>query len=355
MSIQARFIVSKGDFNLNADLEIPAKGITAIFGPSGSGKSTLLRCIAGLERPKEGFIKIAGDTWQDEHLFIPAFKRSLGYVFQEPSLFPHLSVLANLEYGFRRVPENERKISLDSVIELMGICSMLKRNPDTLSGGERQRVAIARALAVSPKLLLMDEPLSSLDQKSKNEILPYLEALHNELVMPVIYVSHSENEVARLADYLVLLEAGRVIASGVINEILTRLDLSMAHSKKAEAIIEATVTAHDDQYGLNYFDFPGGRFTVAHEPLGIGKKVRLRIVARDVSLTLNPQRDTSILNIFPVRVEEIVPEGDASMIVKLNAAGIIFLALVTRKSADLLKIKPGNLLYAQVKSVALLA
>lgn len=355
MSISAKFQIAKGDFTLDVNLDIPAKGVTGIFGPSGSGKTTLLRAIAGLEFCRNGFLKIADLTWQDKNNFIASYKRSFGYVFQEPSLFSHMPVQANLEYGYKRVPENERKISLESVIELMGISHLLKRDPQTLSGGERQRVAIARALAVSPKLLLMDEPLASLDQKSKNEILPYLESLHNELQVPLIYVSHSEDEVARFADWLVLIGAGKIITDGPINEMLTRLDLPLSHEKDAEALIEATVAAHDKGYALTYLEFPGGRFTVGYKSLDIGRKVRLRIAAKDISITLKPQSGTSILNIFPVTIAEISAEGESQMILNVTVKGVTLLARVTRKSADILNLKTGDQVYAQVKSVALLA
>ncbi len=355
MSIKASFAIEKGDFTLDINLDIPSRGVTAIFGPSGSGKTTLLRAFAGLEYCRKGFLEIGDSTWQKGNLFIPTHKRPLGYVFQEPGLFPHLSVQANLEYGFKRVPLRERKIALDKVIQLLGISHLLKRDPQTLSGGERQRVAIARALAISPKLLLMDEPLASLDQKSKTEILPYLESLHNELEIPVLYVSHSEDEVARLADHLLLMVAGRIMANGPAYEILTNLNLPLSHSSDAEAIIKATVTAHDAEYNLTYLDFPGGRITVTLKDIDVGSSARLRVAAKDVSLTVKPQSETSILNIFPVSVAEMVPEGKARVVVKLLAKDVPLLARVTRKSADALKLKPGMQVYAQVKSVAMLS
>jgi molybdate transport system ATP-binding protein len=279
----------------------------------------------------------------------------VGYVFQEPSLFDHIDVRGNIEYGYKRLAKAERKISLDKAIELSGVGHLLQRKPDTLSGGERQRVAIARALAVSPGILLMDEPLAALDPARKQEILPYLESMHDELDIPVIYVSHSTDEVARLADHLVLLEEGRVIASGATGEMLTRLDLPLAKGEDAEALIEAVVAGHDDEYALTYLDFAGGRFTVSHKHLEIGKPVRLRVVARDVSLTLEHQSDTSILNIFPVIIDEITPVGSSQFTVRLLANDVPLLSRVTRKSAALLGLEKGKKVYAQAKSVALLA
>ena len=293
--------------------------------------------------------------WQDGSHFVPPHKRPLGYIFQEASLFPHLNVRRNLEYGVKRIPASERRVSMERAIELLDIGSLLDRRADQLSGGERQRVAIARALAVSPGILLMDEPLAALDLARKQEIMPYLESLHDELDIPIIYVSHSSDEVARLADHLVLLEAGRIKAAGAIGEMLTRLDLPLAHGGDAEALIEARVAGHDDEYDLTHLDFSGGRFTVTRKALPVGHSVRLRVAARDVSLTLEHQSGTSILNIFPATSDEITPEGSAQVTVRLVAGGVPLLSRVTRKSAALLDLKPGKSVYAQAKSVALLS
>ncbi len=355
MSIEARFCIDRGDFVLDVELSIPSRGITALFGPSGCGKTTVLRTIAGLEPCRDGFLKVDEMLWQDADHFTPAHKRPVGHVFQESSLFAHLTVRQNLQYGLKRVPQSERRVSLDTAIELLAIGHLLERSSTQLSGGEIQRVAIARALAVSPRILLMDEPLSAMDLSRKQEIMPYLENLHDELEIPVIYVSHSPDEVARLADQLVLLEAGRVKASGAIAQMLTRLDLPLAHGDNAAALIQAVVAGHDEEFDLTCLKFPGGQFTVTHKALPIGHPTRLSIAARDVSLTLEHQTDTSILNIFPVKVEEVTPQGNAQMMVKLTAKGIPLLSRVTRKSAALLDLKPGKSVYAQVKSVALLS
>jgi molybdate transport system ATP-binding protein len=355
MTIEARFHVDRGGFSLDVDLCVPAHGVTALFGPSGCGKTTLLRAIAGLEHHRNGFLKVGDMTWQAAERFVPPHRRPLGYVFQEASLFAHLSVRRNLEYGVKRVPIEQRKVALAQAIELLGIGPLLERKPDRLSGGERQRVAIARALAVSPRLLLMDEPLAGLDVNRKQEILPYLESVHNQLDIPVIYVSHSPDEVARLADHLVLLEAGRVVGAGRIHEMLTRLDSPLAHGSDAETLIEAAVAGHDDTYHLTHLDFAGGRFTVIRKPLPVGSEVRLRVAARDVSLTLEHQSGTSILNIFPATVDELIAEGEAQVTVRLMVGGVPILARITRKSASLLDLKPGKSVYAQAKSVALLS
>ena len=355
MSIEGRFKLERRDFILNVDLHIPDRGVTAVFGPSGSGKTTLLRAIAGLERCAEGFLRIGETLWQNGKYFVPPHKRSLGYVFQEASLFTHLNVWHNLEYGFKRTPLGERKISIDEAVQLLAIEALLERRPDQLSGGERQRVAIARALAASPRILLFDEPLSALDQTSKSEIIPYLKSLHDELRIPLLYVSHSSDEVAQLADYLVLLEAGHIRAAGAIDEMLTRLDLPFVHGADAEALIQAHVAEHDDAFNLTYLHFPGGRFTVTRKMLPKGHPVRLRIAARDVSLSLERQTGTSILNIFPATVTEIIPEGSAQMTVRLKAGNTLILSRVTLKSAAMLDLQPGKSVYAQVKSVALLS
>jgi molybdate transport system ATP-binding protein len=354
MTIEARFRIDQGSFVLDVDLNLPSQGVSSLFGPSGCGKTTLLRAIAGLEHHRDGFLKVGDMTWQKAGLFVPPHRRPLGYVFQESSLFPHLSVRRNLEYGVRRVEESERRVSLEQAIALLEIEQLLERRPDTLSGGERQRVAIARALAVSPRLLLMDEPLASLDENRKQEILPYIESLHRELDIPVIHVSHSPDEVARIADHLVLLEAGRVVASGDVHQIFTRLDLPPALDSDAAAIIEAVVAGHDEAYHLTYLEFAGGRVSVPREDLQVGSEVRLKLAARDVSLTLEHQSGTSILNILPAVIDEISDEDSAQVTARLLAGDAPVLARITRKSAVDLALKPGKSVYAQIKSVALL-
>lgn len=355
MSIEAKFCINRGDFTLDVDLHVPSKGVTALYGPSGCGKSTLLRAIAGLEQHPQGVLKVGGKTWQEAGTFIPPHRRPFGYVFQESSLFPHLTVRRNLEYGFKRVPKNERRVSLEQAVELLGISSLLTRKPATLSGGERQRVAIARALCVSPKFLLMDEPLAALDPASKQDILPYLESLHDSLEIPVFYVSHTLEEIARLADHLVLLQAGKVVATGPIHEMLTRLDQPLAHGADASAIFEAQVAGFDKVYHITHLDFAGGNFAVPGLALAAGQHVRVRIAARDVSLTLEHQASTSIQNILAATVEEVMAENDAQVTVRLRVGEAPLLARITQKSAAELDVKAGKQVFAQVKSVVLLA
>ena len=354
MTIEARFHLTRDEFVLEANLKAPSNGVSAILGASGCGKTTLLRAIAGLERARDGFLKVGSEIWQDGKRFMRTHQRSLGYVFQEASLFPHLTVRENLEYGFSRVPQRERRVDFEEAVKLLGLGSFLDRDPEGLSGGERQRVAIARALLTSPRLLLMDEPLASLDRAAKNGILPYLERLHRELEIPMLYVTHSQDEAARLADHLVLMEAGKVLASGPLAEVLTRVDLPLAHRDQAVSVVETTVTGHDDEYSLARLGFSGGEFLVARKPLAAGRPVRLQILARDVSLTLERQVGTSILNIFAAEVKTISDESAAQVTVRLDVEGVPILSRITRRSADSLELAPGKRVFAQIKSVALL-
>ena len=354
MTLEVRYQLSRGEFRLDASFSAPARGITALFGSSGCGKTTLLRAIAGLEKPEAGYLRLGADVWQDAETCLPTHRRPLGYVFQEASLFPHLDVRGNLMYGYNRTPDAARRISFDQAVALMNLETLLPRYPGNLSGGERQRVAIARALLSSPSLLLMDEPLAALDAARKAELLPFFERLHDELALPVLYVSHAADEVARLADHLVLMEAGRVTASGPVDELLTRLDLPLARDQDAAAVIEATVSGHDETWQLAKLTFAGGVFSICHSGLEIDQKVRLRILARDVSLTLERQCDTSILNILPASVEKLSEESPAQVMVRLKVGDAKLLARVTRKSAAALELSPGKKVFAQVKSVALL-
>ena len=352
--IECQLNIRKGDFILDVDFCAPTKGVTVVFGSSGCGKTTLLRGLAGLEKSDHGFLKVGDSIWQDGKMIKPTHLRSIGYVFQEASLFDHLNVRGNLEYGARRAIDAEKDF-MERTLDLLDIRPLLNRTTEQLSGGERQRVAIARALAVNPDILLMDEPLSALDLKRKKEILPYLDSLHDELDIPIIYVTHSLDETSRLADYLVLLEEGRVVGSGAIAEMLTRFDLPISHGSDATSLIEAKVVGRDDQFNLMSLEFAGGQFTITDRELPLETKVRLRVSARDVSLTQELQTDTSILNIFSATIDEIVPEGQSQVMVRLKIKEVTMLSCITRKSAELLELNPGKKVYAQIKSVALLS
>jgi len=354
--IEVKLQKQLGQFNLDVSFEAPSRGITALFGRSGSGKTSVLRVVAGLQRADQAVIRINSEVWQDEKQFVPTHKRPLGFVFQEASLFPHLSVRHNLEYGWRRTPELARRISFDDVVELLGVVPLLQRATARLSGGERQRVAIARALLTSPKLLLMDEPLSALDHGAKQAILPYLDKLHTELEIPSLYVSHDPNEVARLADHMVLLDEGRVVAQGPTANLLTRLDLPPAGYDDAAALLEGLVSSHDHTYHLTWISMDGVRVAVVREDLPVGQHARVQIRARDVSLSLSAHSDTSIINILPAMVIDTQDLNPSQVLVRLELLdGQTLLSRITRRSAMVLGIHEGQHLYAQVKSVALLS
>ena len=354
--LQARLRLKHPGFELAVELDLAGQGVSAIFGPSGSGKTSLLRALAGLEPRARGFVSINGEVWQDDSrkLFVPVHRRALGYVFQDANLFAHLSVEQNLNYGRQRVAPSQRRVSLEQAVELLGIAHLMARRPATLSGGERQRVAIGRALATSPRILLLDEPLAALDAARKAELLPYLERLHSELEIPVLYVSHALDEVARLADHLVLLEAGQLIASGRTEELLTRLDLSLAHGDTAAAVLSVTVISLDSADHLIQTSFAGGLLVVPQQSAVIGQTLRVRVQARDVSLTLERQSGTSILNILSATVTALSPDSPAQTMVSLDVGGTRLLARITTRSARALGLAPGLVLYAQIKGVAIL-
>lgn len=358
--IHTRLKLSYPGFALDVDLQLPGRGVTALYGHSGSGKTTCLRCIAGLERADQGFIQVNDEVWQDSQkkIFIAPHKRALGYVFQEASLFPHLSVLANLEFGLKRIPKQLRRVDMAHATELLGIGHLLDRHPQHLSGGERQRVGIARALLTSPKLLLMDEPLAALDAKRKGEILPYLQRLHDELDIPVLYVSHSQDEVAQLADHIVVLSEGQALASGPIGQTLARLDLPLAMGGDAGVVIEGRVSNYDNEYQLLTLQLPDTALTlrVTHTPMAPGQALRCKVQARDVSLSLHGAEQSSILNRLPVTVvSEMNADNAAHVLLRLDAAGTPLLARITRYSRDQLNVHPGQQLWAQIKAVAVLA
>jgi molybdate transport system ATP-binding protein len=352
MSIEVDFQLKRHNFFLEVKIEFPESGITALFGSSGCGKTTLLRCIAGLEPSVLGSLQVGDTVWQNDRFFLPPHKRPIGYVFQGAVLFPHLSVHGNLDFALKRA--SEQRISFDEAVSLTGISHLLERHTTNLSGGERQRVALARALLSSPKFLLMDEPLAALDRESKAQLIPYIEQLHETLSIPILYVSHSIEEVAHLADQMILLSNGRVQGNGAISEMLTSLSLPLARSDNAVSIIEAIVVKHDENYHLTCMRFDGGEILLPREDLSIGKSVRIAIHARDVSLVWQPSKHTSILNIIPVIVKEVSTLNQAQVLVRLMATNTLLLARITQKSAVVLEVKPGATLYAQVKSVSLI-
>ncbi len=356
--IDARLAIARRDFRLDVALALPQRGVTALFGPSGCGKTTLLRALAGLERAA-GRVALGDEVWQDDALqrFVPTHRRAIGYVIQEAALFPHLDVQRNLAYGLKRIPAGTRRIALDQVVELLGIGHLLERRPDTLSGGERQRVAIARALATSPALLLMDEPLAALDAQRKAEVLPYLDRLPAELGIPIVYVSHSVDEVARLADHLVLMDAGRVLVDGPLPEMLARLDLPVAFGDDAGVVLDGVVGERDERWQLARLDVDGEacRMWARDQGLPVGRRVRLRVLARDVSLTRTPQTGTSIGNQLRGSIEAIADdEHPALALVRVRVGSAAVVARLTRRSAHALELAVGMPVWAQVKTVALM-
>ncbi len=340
-------------FRLQVDCELPESGIIAVYGPSGSGKSTLLDCIAGLRQAEPGStIGFRGDHWLGPNTNLPPWQRNVGYVFQDARLFPHLSVLGNLQYALNR--RKRAGLELDKVVEWLALRELLERNPQALSAGQKQRVAIGRALLSAPRLLLLDEPLANLDHAASAELTGYLLRLARELDLPILYVSHDIEEVSQLADHLLLLENGAVAALGPFVELCSRLDTRLSQEEQAAAIALATVRDHDSDYGLTELDLEGYSLMVRQLPQAPGTGQRVRIPARDVSVCRERPGDSSILNILPVTLTEMEHSGGASLLLRLSLGNQYLLARITRKSATALQLREGDALFAQIKSAALL-
>jgi len=346
-----------GNFHLDVAFQTPMQGITALFGPSGCGKTSVLRSVAGLQHIP-GRIAIGDDIWQDTQHFRPPHKRSIGYIFQEASLFPHLSVRKNLNYGQKRAKNSDTLIRFDDVVQLLGLSHLIDRDPAHLSGGERQRVSIGRALLTQPRLLLMDEPLSALDRMAKDEILPYFEALHANLSIPIILVSHDIAEVERLADYLVALRAGRVVSSGPLNQALTDPSLPFGRTPDSAAVLPATVLRKEED-GIVVLDVLGTEIlVVGKQALTAGQAVRVRIAASDVSIARELASNSSILNLLSARITGIDPVGDAEANVRLSLTdkpGFEFLARLSQRSLSKLNLQVGETVIAQIKSASFTA
>ncbi len=355
--LQARFGLSFEGFDLEAELDVPVGGVTTLFGPSGSGKSTLLRCLAGLERSQMGFMQLGETVWQDDskNIFQPTQQRALGYVFQEPRLFNHLTVRGNLEYGFKRTPVSERRLGMEQVVALLALDHLLERKPQHLSLGEQQRVAIGRALLASPKLLLMDEPLASLDIARKREVLPFIRKLHDELDIPVVYVSHSLQEVLQITDTIVLMRDGKTVASGPLTELCSELELSQYLGDMSGSVLETTVAAHEVEFALSRLAFNGGQLYVPLQNCDVGHGLRVHVLARNVGIALEkPQMTTSFLNILEASVIEVsVPQIDKHSVQLKLDVGVPLLANISRKSLHTLRIEPGQKVYALIKAVSL--
>ena len=340
-------------FRLDVSLTLPARGITGVFGPSGSGKTTLLRVVAGLEPRAKGRVVVGGEVWLDALRCLPPERRGVGYVFQEPRLFSHLDVRGNLDYAVRRRAGAGALVDEAGIVDLLGIGHLIGRAVRDLSGGEAQRVAIARALLRGPRLLLMDEPLASLDRARREEVMPFLDRLHAELSVPVIYVSHSIEEICRLCDHLVVLEAGEVAADGDIRSVLADARAPLLQGEEAGAVIATTVSDYDAADALTTLRFSGGDLLVPGRQGTPGSALRLRIRASDVSLTREPSPATSILNVVPATVESLLDAGAGMTLVRLRVAGDRLLARITRRSARELGLAPGDAVHAQIKSASI--
>jgi len=352
-----RLQVVRQGFELAVDLELPATGITVLFGASGSGKTTVLRCVAGLERARPGLVQIGAEVWQDDgaRVFLPPWRRPLGYVFQEASLFDHLTVKDNLQYGLKRAGVRDAGPTLEAAIRLLGIEALLWRQPAQLSGGERQRVAIARALATQPRLLLLDEPLAALDHARKQEILPWLERLRDELSTPMLYVTHSADELARLANHLVVLDRGRVKAAGPVAAALASIDNPLLAGDDVSALLPGRVAERDMRWHLARVSFDGGSLWLRDSGLPVGHAVRLRVLARDVSIAVQEPQGTSIQNQLPCTIESSAPDLHPSQVlVRARVGASTLLARITGRSFEALGLQPGGRAWLQVKSVALL-
>jgi molybdate transport system ATP-binding protein len=343
-----------GGFTLDAAFDSEG-GLTALFGRSGAGKTSLVNAIAGLYRPQRCYVAVDGEVLTDTAtgIFVPPHRRRVGYVFQEGRLFPHLNVRQNLLYGRWFAPRAAAGSDFDQVVELLGIGHLLTRRPANLSGGEKQRVAIGRALLAHPRLLVMDEPLASLDERRRDEILPYIERLRDEMSLPIVYVSHSIPEVARLATTLVVLSDGEVAAIGPTAEVMGRIDLfPLTGRAEAGAILATRVTAHDLQFGLTTLTAAAGELRVPRLDLPVGTALRVRIRARDVMIALRPPEGLSALNVLPGTVAEIT-SGDGPIVqMRLDCAGQMLVARLTRRSVDTLGLGLGLKVHAVIKSIA---
>jgi len=358
-TISANLRLDLGSIEMRASFSVPRPQVTCLYGPSGSGKTTLLRCLAGFARA-EGWLKVGDQLWQDHQhkCFIPTYRRGVGCVFQQDTLFPHLNVRQNLDYAWKRAPRSaEHVIRPDETIDLMGLSSFLTRRAHELSGGQRQRVALARALVSNPSLLLLDEPLSALDEFSKRELLPYLEAMQRLGSIPAFYVTHSLDELMRLADHVLIFDQGSIAYSAPAEQAFSDLSCPLTMQTDTASVFKARVGSHKDQWGLTWLELDWGGLRVPRIRLPTGSQLRVRIRARDVSLALQRHQDTTILNILPVIVAELKSVDGSEYLVRLQTTACPerhFLARTSRRSIQQLNIQPKQLLFAQIKGVALL-
>lgn len=346
--------LQRSAFDLNVEFDIPAKGVLGIFGQSGSGKTSLLRCLAGLEKTATGSIEIDGHIWlSDKQPPLSAHRRNVGYVFQDSRLFPHLDVENNLRFGMRRRPDKEIHVKWDATLDMLGIQHLCKRLPHELSGGEKQRVAIARALLSNPKILLLDEPMASLDEMRKAEIMPFLERLHDELHIPILYISHSIDEVLRLCDYVLVLDKGQKQYMGEVHQALTATDAPFMQMDTSAVLLDGKVESVDKKFSLSEVRLSNNGLVYVPGILQLEQNIRLRVVASNVSICLAPPEATTILNILPANITAIQQANNGQIIVSLSVGGQTLLSRISQKSCVGLNLAVGMLVYAQIKAVSL--
>ncbi len=357
-AISAKLNIVYDDFQLQANLVLPGQGVTVLFGHSGCGKTTCLRAIAGLVRVEQGEVQVNSVQWQswDGKVFVPTFEREIGYVFQEPSLFPHLNVDQNLIYAEKRTKTQSSVFQRASILPLLGIDKLLNRYPSQLSGGEKQRVAIARALLTQPKLLLMDEPLSALDHARKQEFLPYLERLQRMWDLPIVYVTHSVQELARLADHVVLFNQGNIIASGSAQQIMSDAQFSHLFGDEMGSVFDTVVKSRCDKYAMTELTCDGVPLFVPGEVAELGERQRCRILASDVGIALDEPVSTTVLNRLPARIIEIetksIQSGEVLAVLELENQQRL-LARITIQSQHELNLHVGKRVWALIKAVAI--
>ncbi len=355
--LSVRYQLSRADFSLDVNVEIASQGITGVFGSSGAGKTTLLRCMAGLEQPGSGRLVINGSVWEDSAAGIKRapHERRIGYVFQEARLFRHLDVSQNLRYGEKRSGMQDSRIEFDHVVELLGLASFLKRSPATLSGGEAQRVAIGRALLRGPELILMDEPLASIDAARRDEVLPFIERLHADVGLPIIYVSHNIEEMCRICDQLAVMDGGRILLDGDLQSVLLQTEVPLLSGREAGVVISAKVEEFAAPDNLTRVATSTSQLWVPGDNGPPASELRLRVRANDVSLCLQRPQKTSILNVLEATVIRIQEEASGTVLVHVRAGKDDLLARVTRRSRSELSLEPGTAVFAQVKSIAVRA